>query len=158
MLVTSHTKRTACFLPVPFSQALWSRGPWHRGHLKGRLSLGRRGRQMMPVGAWRSPPVWGSLWAAKDESRKSSVIDPLLGCRHSGSPPPRRPCLCRPQWSLDAKGWVGRVSIHGTESPSAPSTSAVARQCSCPTQALGWGTPTGGRATCAEDSEPSSSG
>ena len=86
------------------------------------------------------------------------MIDPLLGCRHSGSPPPSRPCLCRPQWSLDAKGWVGRVSIHGTESASAPSTSAVARQCSCPTQARGWGMPAGGRASCAEDSEPSSSG
>ena len=95
----------------------------------------------MPVDAWRSPPVWDSMWAAKDENRKSSVIDPLLGCRHSGSPPPRRPGLCRPQWSLDAKGWVGRVTIHGTESPSAPSTSPVACQCSCPTQAFGWGRP-----------------
>lgn len=157
MLVTSHTKRAACFSPVPFSRALWSRGPWHRGHLKGRALPGG-GRQMMPVNAWRSPPVWDSLWAAKDEDGKSSVIFPLLGCRHSGSPPPRRPGLCRRPWSLDAKGWVGRVTIHGTESPSAPSTSPVTRQCSCPTQALGWGTPIGGRATCAEDSEPSSLG
>ena len=68
--VSHQPHQTHCLLlAVPFSWALWSRGPWHRGHLKGRLSLGRKGRQMMPVGAWRSPPVWGSLCAAKDESR-----------------------------------------------------------------------------------------
>ena len=139
-------------LPGPVEQ-----GPLAQGTSEGQGSPWG-GRQMMPVDAWRSPPVWDSMWAAKDENRKSSVIDPLLGCRHSGSPPPRRPGLCRPQWSLDAKGWVGRVTIHGTESPSAPSTSPVALQCSCPTQAFGWGTPVSGRATCAEDSDPSSLG
>lgn len=111
----------------------------------------------MPVDAWRSPPIWGSLRAAKDENRKSSVIDPLLGCRHSGSPPPRRPGLCRPVvlgcQGLGGKGdhpWH-RVPLCPIHLPSGPSVLLSHPR-------LGWGTPFGGRATCAEDSEPSSLG
>lgn len=45
VLVTSHTKRTPCFSPLPLSWALRSRGTVAQGHLKGRALLGvtRRG-------------------------------------------------------------------------------------------------------------------